>query len=77
MDSILKSFNLDRINRIYRINVDCFPEENGQTLSPSAKVFITSNYDSLFTRTGKYLTGNVGDFIPPQADGVFLVYSGN
>jgi hypothetical protein len=36
MDSILKK-NLDRINRIYRISFDRFPEENGQTLSPAAK----------------------------------------
>jgi hypothetical protein len=31
MDSIILNF-LDRINRIFRIFLDRFPEENGQTL---------------------------------------------
>ena len=29
--------HLDRINRIFKISFDRFPEENGQTLSPAAK----------------------------------------
>jgi hypothetical protein len=39
MDSILKK-SLDRINRMYKIFFERFPEENAQTLSPSAKWFI-------------------------------------
>jgi hypothetical protein len=39
MDSILLK-NVDRIHRIYKNIFDRFPEENGQTLSPSARVFI-------------------------------------
>ena len=31
---------LDRINRILRIFLDHFPEENGQTPSPPARVLI-------------------------------------
>ena len=45
MDSILKK-PLDRINRIYKIFLDRFPEENGQTLSPSAKRIVSINHNT-------------------------------
>jgi hypothetical protein len=37
----LKKTYLDRINRIIRIIFDHFPEENGQTPSPSANEFVS------------------------------------
>jgi len=40
MDSFFIKKNLDRINRILTIFLDHFPEENGQTPSPSAIEFI-------------------------------------
>jgi len=73
----LKYKLLDRIYRINKISFDHFPEENGQTLSPSAKVFLTASYLGVLTIAGKYLTCVGGSFYPPKADGVFLVSSGN
>jgi hypothetical protein len=40
MDSILCEKFLDRIYRIHKVIFDHFPEENGQTLSPSAKEYL-------------------------------------
>ena len=67
---------LDRINRIDRISFDRFPEENGQTLSPSAKSIINVILSGIENIVSDFWVCYRVCFFPPQADGVFLVSSG-
>jgi len=53
----LKKPKVDRINRINRIFFERFPEENAQTLSPSAKLSIINHQfgkKHLFVKMGDY-----------------------